>query len=181
MWFTETPWPPIVICTCFGVLSFAAWYAHKRAVYLALTLLIAFAAAGVFLVERYVVTEAERVENAVYGLTSAFQRRDLEGTLEFISRNAPDMRTLAERGLQLVTVEDDLRITDVQIGMLDNDTRAISRFRANATVRLGGMNSGSRQPSRWLLTWQLEEGVWKVIRIESLDPLSGDQRPIPLP
>jgi len=185
MWFTETPWPPIFLCALAFVGCLIGWKSQQRPGYLTGMIASVFAALLVWIVERSIVTERERVEAAVhnlawavqnesalYDLGSAFPGEDHLKTLSFISRHAPALRELAWRGLQFVRVAGDLRITDVNVTLRANGTRARSHFRANGTFVLPD-GSTSYEPTRWLLTWQLEDGQWRVIRIQRLNVITG--------
>ena len=174
MWFTETPWPPILAISVLAALLIAAAYSKQRSIYLLGVAALVLISGAIYVVERLIVTESEKVEASVYGITSAFQRADLEGTLEFFSPEDSEDRALVETALNMVTVEDDLRITDVQITMSAEETLAVSHFRANATVHAKGYGNISRHPSRWELTWRREQGEWRVVRVQRLHPLSGD-------
>lgn len=180
MWFTETPWPPILICSVLAVLLAAAWQATGRAAHLAGIAALAGAVLAIFLAERWIVTDAEEIEASVSGLTTAFQQKNLEQCLEYISPTAPLYRGMLTAAMNLVDVGEDLRITDLDVTMKAENSRGVSHFRANATVSVKGYGSQGRQPSRWQLTWQREEGRWRVIRIQRLDPITGEELRHPL-
>jgi hypothetical protein len=174
MWFTETPWPPILIGSVLAVLLVAAWQATGRASHLIGVAALAVLSGGVYLAERWIVTPAEEIEAAVYGLATSFQQRNLEACLDHISASAPLDRGLVAGAMNLVEVEDDLRITDLSVDMKAENSRGISHFRANATVSVKGFGNQGRQPTRWLLTWQREAGRWRVIRIQRLNTITGE-------
>lgn len=168
MWFTETPWPPILICLILAVLLFAGWFASRRSGFLAGIPGLAVLSVLIYVGEQQIVTNRERVLEQVYDITSAFQRGDLEGTLELVSVQAPEIRALITGAMQIVEVEDDLRITDESVTLASGETRATTHFRANATVALKTGSFRGHQPSRWELTWQLEAGEWRVIDVQRL-------------
>lgn len=173
-WFTETPWPPIVICSMAAVLLIAAWYPNRRGVYLCGAGGLVVVSVAIWFVERQIVTESERVEAAVYGVTSAFQRNDRAATLDYFSPQVVFLRQLVSLALKYYDVQDDMRITDLHVTMKANDTLAISHFRANATVvseRLGDLGYRS---SRWEVTWRKEADDWKITEVRRLDPITGE-------
>ena len=195
MWFTETPWPPVIIFSVFGALLFILWSTRQRGVYLLGILFLALAAGIVVFVERAIVTEAERVEAALYELTATVQRESkskpkdaaLLKTLAFISTKAPGLRRSrslrdeVSRAIGRVEIEDDVRITDVQVVMKAENSRAVTHFRANGTVSFRRVGTHGHWTSRWRLTWQREAGEWKVIKVERLHPFSGEKMKVLTP
>ena len=192
MWFTETPWPPILILCVVGVLLFLGWHSQRKTVFLAGSALCVALCGIVFVVEELIVTERERVEQRLSDFAAAFQRDSMQpgvpnlllggpepASLSFISKRAEDVRRMAGQALALVDISEDVRISDVRTTMTNNNSRAITQFRATATVSAGGFNA-IRQPTRWELTWQLENGDWKVIRATRLHFLTGESLQDPL-
>lgn len=174
MWFTETAWPPVLICLVAVVLLLAAWMKRQRVGYLVGIVVLVFVAGGLFVVEARIVTDAERLEADIVDWTAAFQREDVDGTLSYIAPQAAAIRAIALAAMDLVNVQDDLRITDVQITIKNEGTRAVSRFRANATVDVKGYGNQGRRPSYWEVTWQKQADQWKVIRVVRLNVVTGE-------
>jgi len=159
----------MLLCGAVAAALFALWFANALPKYLKGAVLAMFAAAVIFIAEGMIVTDAERVEAAIYDLAEAFQRQDVDRTLSHISEQAPEERALVSRAIGMVQIEDDLRITDVNVELIADDSRARSTFRANATAQYAGHRDRAR--TRWLFTWQREEDDWRVIRIERLNVL----------
>jgi hypothetical protein len=192
MWFTETPWPPVILLCVVGVLFFVGWLSQRKVVLL-------FGAIGclalcglVFVIEQQIVTEREKVEQQLLDFTAAFQRDSLQqgvGNLlfggrepecfRFISANAQEVRQLAAQALAIVDIADDVRISDVHTRLTNQESRAITQFRASATVTAGGYHSGGHQPTRWEVTWQREQGTWKIIHVTRLHFMTGQELPNP--
>jgi hypothetical protein len=193
MWFTETAWPPIIILCIVGVLLFLGWMSQRRIGYLAGVLLCLGLCGGVWLIERRIVTEREIVEQRLLDFTRTFQRESLQRgvanlllggpepeTFAFISASANDVRELAKQALDLVDIQDDVRISDVHTTLTNNNSRAIMQFRASASVNVATLGNAGRQPTRWELTWQRESGVWKVTHATRLNFMSGQPLSSPL-
>ena len=191
MWFTETPWPPIFILAVIAACLAAAFSATQRSVYLAGILVLALLGGGIYFIEKQIVTEAERVEAAIYGVTDAFQDRDVERTVSYFSDNAalPDdrlppflrfvarnvsLRTVVAGAVSTIQVEDDLRITDVSVETSNNDSLAKSHFRANGSFIVPGAGNVGHQPTRWEFRWRQEAGEWRIIDVQRLDPINGE-------
>ena len=141
----------------------------------------------VFVVERQIVTERERVEQSLRDFAVAFQRDSMQqgllnllipgpepASLSFISASANGTRQMAEQALNLVDLPDPVRISDVRTTMSNNDSRAVMQFRASATVKVASYADGVHQPTRWELTWQREKGDWRIVRATRLNFMSGE-------
>lgn len=188
MWLTENPWPPMIVSVVISIFFFVAWYGRRQNALLIGSAAMLVLASVIWWVEQEIVTEAERVEASVYAMAeafrddsraydpvSAFQTPQDVKTIEFISTQAPEIRTQVWRALTLVTVEDDIRVTDVQIETMSNNSRAVVHLRANATISVIGAGNVGRQPTRWEITWQKEGGDWKVIRVIRLNVITGEE------
>lgn len=165
----------MVVCLVAAAALFTAWYGGRRAKPLIAAGMMALLGAGLAVADHAIVTPAERVESAVYGLTTSFQQQDLDRTLSYVSARQIGLRTMIAAGMKLVEVEDDLRVTDMQVELSAGNSRATSHFRANATLDSPIYGNLGRRPSRWLLTWQLEEDEWRVIKVQRLNPINGDE------
>jgi hypothetical protein len=175
MWFTENPWPPLALCGLLALGCVFAWSNHKRGLFLFAALGLSLLGCGIFLLERVIVTERERIEAGVHQFCRAFQQKDEQQALDFFSPQDIVDRLVVQQALKRVTVKDDLRVTDVNVAMKAQDSRAISHFRANATIVVDGYGDVGHQPFRCELTWQRVAGAWKIIKITRLDPISGKE------
>lgn len=187
MWFTETPWPPIVGLCVIGVLLFLGWLSQRKWVFLAGVALCLALCGIVFVVEQQIVTPREQVEQTLLDFAATFQRDSLQqglanalipgpepDTLNFISKSADGTRQLARTALNFVDLPEPVRISDVRTTMSNNDSRAVTHFRASAMVRAGGYGDAVHHPSRWELTWQREREEWKIVRATRLNFMSGE-------
>lgn len=187
MWFTETPWPPIIGLCVVGVLLFLGWMSQRKTVFLAGVALCLALCGVVFVIEQQIVTERERVEQRLLDFAVAFQQDSMQqglvnllvrgqepASLSYISASADGTRRMAEAALNFVDIPEAVRISDVRTTMSNNDSRAVTQFRASATVRAGGHVDGFHQPTRWELTWQREKGDWKILRATRLNFMSGE-------
>ena len=129
----------------------------------------------------------QQVEQRLLDFATTFQRESLQRglanlvlggpepqTFAFISASAKEVRDLALQALDLVDIQEDIRISDVRTTLSNNNSRAVMHFRASATVSVGAYGNVGRQPTRWELTWQREKGEWKVIRATRLNFLTGE-------
>lgn len=178
MWFTETAWPPILVGCVIAGLFVAAWYSSRRALPLIGALVVLALCVGIYVAERTIITEAEKIEQAVVDLTHAFRQKEVERTKGFFSPRYEEGRELVTRVIHFVDVEDDLSIASLNVRMLASNSRAESDFYANATVGTTTTGNLGRQSSRWKLTWQREGGEWKIIQVRRLNPINGTEMAI---
>ncbi|MHC4877653.1 MAG: hypothetical protein ACYTGL_14250 [Planctomycetota bacterium] len=188
MWFTEDAWSPIILCVIAAVIFFIAWSTTQRPRLLIGVPLMLLVAVAIYFVEQSVVTDREQVENDLHSLlrtfveesqqvTSSTAPEDIRSLDFFAAQNATD-RARVTAGLLLVVIEDDVRITDVQTRLTNENTRAVTHFRANGNV--GMSNVGGRHfSSRWELTWQKEADRWAVTRTKMLNVMTGEEQQIP--
>lgn len=173
-WFTENPWPPIVLLGLAAAVCLAVWSSQKRGIWLLGAVVSAAAGVAVFFVAQSIVTEGERVAREIHALVDAFTKKDRDRTLAFFSPQAKEVRALCEAALAMVEFPDGIDIKDVQVETSNENTRAVSRFRANGTVSVRGMGS-SHAPSRWEVTWQKEAGQWKIVEVQRLHPYKDEK------
>ncbi|MBT5019734.1 MAG: hypothetical protein HON04_13435 [Planctomicrobium sp.] len=174
MWLTENAWQPMLFLTLIGMALGMVWYRRLQKRYL-MGMVACFLLAGMtWFVEKQVVTEREKVQASVIGITSAFGERDLDKTVSYVSQRSQDLRFLIGYAYNLVEFKGDMRVTDVEIEMTNNKSRAKTRFRVNGTINALHENYSGHQPTRWEATWQIESDEWKMIDIIQLDPVSGN-------
>lgn len=178
MWLTETPWPPIAIGVVLAIAFVIAWNLTRRGAYLMWAVGLLAACLLVYMLEQQIVTESERVEAAIYAVTGAYRDGDLEQTLSYISPSETALRLAVTGAIVLYDVKDDLRITAVEVDTKANDTLAVCRFRANATIEAVKDSLRAAHPSYWEVTWQKIEGDWKIVGVQRLDVVTG--KPIEL-
>lgn len=174
MWFTENSWQPMLLFTLIALGFGITWSKRLQTRYLILMIVSIGLAGATWFVERAIVTERERVYDSVVGMTHAFQKRQLEETVGYVSMQAPDLKFLIGYAYNLVKISDDMRVTDIEVHLTNQNSRAKSKFRVNGTLQdLRGGYVG-HQPTRWETTWQLEEGEWRMIDILQIDPITGN-------
>ena len=174
-WFTETAWPPIMVLATVAGVGIALFLNSQRIKYLALLLPLLVLGPVLYFVEQRVVTERERVEHAVTGVASAFEQQDRDGTIRHFSVNADALRRVVSWTLDNVEPTGTLSITDLAITMRNQDSRAVTHFRANGPIAVSGFGDVGHRSTRWEMTWQKEGGDWRIIDVQRLDPISGEQ------
>jgi ketosteroid isomerase-like protein len=179
MWFTETPWPPVILLGAMGFLCGLVWGSTQRGKYLVVGLGCIAAAVVVWFVERQIVTEAEVIEQNVHDLVAAFHRNDLEATVSFFSEQAALLRTMVAGGVAMADIADDYRITDMDVRTMAQDSMGESWFRANVTATVPVHHVANyRLPTRWRLLWRKEGGEWKIIEVHRYDVVADREIPL---
>jgi len=175
-WFTENPWPPALICLASAVIA-VGWAqsrspSRERTLGFVGALVAVLAALAIFPLERSIVTDRERIELEVRQLVADFTAEDEAATLAHFSQGAVEWRKQVQLALKLVKVEG-IDVKDLSVKLFGQGTGATSLFRANGRVTFSGIDAG-HQPSRWKLTWQKEQGEWKIVEVVRLNPLKDE-------
>jgi hypothetical protein len=131
-------------------------------------------AGGVLVFERSIVTPREQIEQHIRDMAQAFQDREEEQVLDYVSLQAASLRNQVRVGFALVENVENLRITDTSVRMLAADSRARLHFRANGTFTVRGYGNLGHKPTRWQMTWQQEGGLWKIIDVQRLNVMTGE-------
>lgn len=175
MWFAESAWPTLVVLAVLAALLFSAWSTSKRGYLLVAATVCVLLMPLFWWLETVLITPREKVEQSIFEITSAFQQKRLDDTLTWISPQAPHLKLLVLGAIKIVDVSDDMRVSDLQIKLSNEDSRAVSTFRVNARVGLVGTADRQHHPTRWEADWRLEGGEWRMIQLTELDPMTGEQ------
>ncbi len=172
MWFTEDPWPPVLILIVLAVVMGIAWNATRRGKYILFGFGAVVMGLGVLVVEDMIITPGEELEAQVLALADAVKRGDTPTVLEFFKSEA--LKSTVGSQLENITIEGDLPITDLEVQVDDKAITAVSHFRANTSARWKKAPPVSG-PSRWNLYWErTATQPWKIHKIERLDPIKGN-------
>jgi len=173
---SENPWPIVIVCLICAVGLLILWSQQKRAGFLFAIPALLLIALGAWSYDQMVVTKTEQVTEDVRGIVTAFQQRDLDRTLSYISNSARDLKLLAASAYNLVQLGPDTRITDIRVEFPRSE-RAKTLFRVNSTLQ--GQGGSSRMSTMWEARWHLENEEWKMIDITQCDPITGERQPLP--
>ena len=172
MWFTENPWPPMLLAGLGALVCFGLWNSGRRNLYFVLALVFMAMTGGIYAVERVIVTDGEKLQGEVAQLCDQFRHRD-PATLDHFSTTAPELRVLCKTAMEMVEIRDDLHLTDFRSTLSGENSRASVHFRANATVSV--MSFSGHHTFRCVLGFRKEGGAWKIIDLQRLDPIKGDK------
>ncbi|WLD15248.1 hypothetical protein [Planctellipticum variicoloris] len=177
MWFTEDAWTPMALLAIGALVCLGLWNTSRRNGYLLVAAVFALGCGATWVIESSVVTDREQLEALVQNLCDDF-RRKAPRTLDYFSARSEPLRVMAASAMALVDVQDDLRVTDFETELTNENTRGSVHFRANATLSVGGFGNVGRQPVRAIIDWQREGGAWKIVEIRRLNPLNGQEMPV---
>jgi len=175
---TENPWPLIILLFVVAVGLGIAWSRRQQPQFLIGIGLCLLLSIGVWVLDRSVVTTREALADNVVQMTKAFQERDLDRTISYVSPHARALRMLIGTAYNILEIRDDMRVTDIQVEMKGQETRAVTRFRVNATFIPhipGYPEAQNRVATRWEAKWQLEGDQWRMIDIIELNPITGER------
>ena len=170
-WFTENPWPLLLILVGSGVVAFISGAPKARSVGIVCLL----AAAGLYLIESAVVTPGEQVELQLQTMLEAFRDRDQNAIDACIADESPGLRETAARGLSMVTLTKDFHIKDLDVAVRDDGATADAHLRANGTLRVTQGDLITRVFTRWQTVWKLAGTEWKLVEVKRLDPVNGQE------
>jgi hypothetical protein len=172
MWFTENPWPPMLLAGLGSLVCFGLWNSDRRNIYFILGLLLLAMTGVIYVVERAIVTEGEKLQLQVALLCDQFRKRDM-AALDHFSSTAPELKATCTAAMHSVEIGNDLRLTDFSTKFMSQNSQANVHFRANATITVLG--TSKFYPFRGLLTFRKEGGAWKIVDVQRLDPIKGDK------
>lgn len=170
-WITENAWPLIVVCLTLGVMSAVMFGARGRLVALGFIL-----AAGLFWwIEAKIVTESEVLEKDLQTLLDAFKHQDETAIHGHISAEAPNLKSIATQGMNMVKLDPAFHMKDIQITLSDEGQTATAHLRANGRAALKNAAYDQTVATRWETTWKKEAGRWKLRAVRRLDVVSGQE------
>jgi hypothetical protein len=174
MWFTEDAWTPMALLAIGAIVCLGLWNSSRRNGYLLVAVALLIGCGAAWVVESSIVTDRERLEALVRNLCDDFRRKDPR-TLDYFSAQAGPLRDMVTSAMELVDVQDDLRVTDFETELTNGNSHGSVHFRANATLTVRAIGNVGRQPFRAIIDWQREGGSWKIVDIRRLNPLNGQE------
>lgn len=174
MWFSEDAWSPIFLIGSVGVVLAFVSIAQQKMKLMAVAVLLAIACGAIYYIEQQIVTDGEKIEMQIHELAADFQRNDFEAVAAHFSPQSKTLQNVAMAAVTMVDIDDDYRITDLQVKTTAENTLAEAHFRANVTATVVGYGNVGRQPTRWKVNWQKVADEWKIIDVTRLQVI-GDQ------
>ena len=170
-WITENPWPGLVLLAGIAAVSLIAGLPHRGRIAVVCLLL----AGALFVVERQVVTSSEQLDEQLEALRLGFLEESEEQIFAQISPGAPELREMARDGLKRVQLTPLFHLRDIEVSPgADGETAEVS-LRANGLLTIRQSSSTHHVATRWRTSWRRESGVWKLVKVVRLNPLTGEE------
>jgi len=162
----ENPWPLVGVVVAIELILIIAILVTGRGLILGLMALVGILGGGLFLLERLVVTESERVANVLDEICVALEANDLNAVLVHIAPEANDVRQTARYTLPQVVIREAL-ITEgptVEVAMNATPPTAVAKFiaRVQGTPKGGGAGPYEFYFRRFEVTFQERDGRWEI-------------------
>jgi len=170
-WFTENPWPLLLILAGTAVVALISGAPKGRSV----AVVCLLATAGLYVLETAVVTPGEEVEAQLQTMLDAYRDRDPDAINLCIADESPKLRETAVQGLEMVTLTKDFHIRDLEVTVRDDGQTADAQLRANGTLKLNHSDMVSRVSTRWQTVWKHIGTEWKLVEVRRLDPVNGQE------
>lgn len=168
----ESPWPAVFFgIIALAILAVVLVRTGRAIVLVAMVGVLVVTLAGVLL-ERLVVTERERVEDALYGAAAAIEANDLNRLMEYISPSAQAVRQRARSVTgQFKFTEARLSNVQVQINDLTSPPSATAKMIGIVSVK-DTLNEVPYTNGRLGLTvyLRLENGRWLITGYDEGNP-----------
>jgi hypothetical protein len=159
-WITEDPLPLLIIGAVGFALLVLGYLASRNGRFLLAAAGLAMIVAALAVTERWIVTEAEQVEAAVWDLAGAVEENDLDAVIQALSPSADHLKQAAQAALPQV------RVTAVSIKGLETEVAGTATPRmGTARFRARVEFSATELPNqfshdKWELTFRREQGKW---------------------
>ena len=128
-WLTEDPTMVLITAAVFAVGFLIAFLKTGRGLYLLWLGGVALLAMALVLVERYVVTDREQIEDTLFGAAAAIEANDFDAAFAYLAPEVELLHGDIRRRLQTVNVEE-ATIADLTIDFspLELPPKAMARF-----------------------------------------------------
>lgn len=170
-WFTENPWPLLLILGGAAVVAMISGAPKGRSV----SIVCLLAAAGLYFVESAVVTPSEEVESQLQTMLEAFRSRDQATIDRCIADESAGLRATAAQGLEKVSLTKDFHMKDLEVTVRDDGQTADAHLRANGTLKVTHGDMVARVFTRWQTVWKFMGSEWKLVEVKRLDPVNGQE------
>jgi hypothetical protein len=170
-YLTDNPWPAVIVLSGMAIAALIVGSSRMRKLAVAFGL----CAGLVYIVSEMVISTAEEIEISAQEILEGFQEEDLEQIKSFISSESQQLVGTAERGLQLVSIDDDFHIRSITMKSEAADEATV-RIRANGHITERGHSMTQYVPEYWETTWVREDSSWKLRDATRLHHISHEPR-----
>lgn len=130
IWFTENPWPLVWIGTLVLLVLVGVWRTTRHKAVFWVMGGVAAAVTAAVIVEWYVVTEYEEIEQALHDAADAIEAGDLDAVLAFLAAppEAEELRSIIRRYLPDYPVRE-FTFDDPQVKFIEGDGRRYAEIK----------------------------------------------------
>lgn len=178
MWIFEQSLPIIIIAVIGGAILAGTMMQTGKKLFLYLLIgWIALCSLALAL-EYVVVTERERIEGVVYQIAAALEANDVERVKSFISDDAEQIKSVAERQMAYVQIEHIKLKRNLEVTIMTGSTPIIGVAKLNVKME-GHLKNNEAWDGDFatflVLTFQKDpDGEWRLISYQFFDP-RGEQ------
>jgi len=170
-YLTDNPWPIMIVLGGLAIAAVVSGHPAMRK----LALILGSAAGLVYVAAEMIESSREQVEVAANRILDGFQTEDLAAIGALISKQSPELKDTASKGLALVSIEDNFQIKAVVLKS-ETDDQLVVRIRANGNVRERTHSMTQRTAQYWETTWVQESEKWVLSKVTRLNPMNGQPR-----
>jgi len=186
-WFVDDITPLLWLIAFAELLLMIVAAATQRGRYVVAMVLLGLCVPLLILLDWFVVTDRERVEDVIDDLATAVENEDVAGIARHLAQechygrfNRAAILALAQRAFDRYEIEW-LRIRRLRVRVSEGSRLAVADFTAVGVARDQNGTSGW-QPTRWRLALrEIEPDRWMVTAIVRLPELPGQAAPRPIP
>jgi len=166
MYYLTEQWlPTLIVGLLVAVGLFGlTWFTQRRVFWYAMFGSLAVTA-GLIALERYLVTEAERVEAVLYAARDALVANDPEALLSHISPDSSEMRNSASSYLRNLTVTEARIKPDLTIALDMKSQPPVAQATFHGVLVISdttGAFSHQRYAALFRIRFRQEDGEWKM-------------------
>ena len=179
--FFEDPFYVYVFLALLGLVVVGVWYSRRRTGLLLWLALLGAIGAGVYVLERAVVTDREQIRAALDEMAAAAARQDMDAIARHVDEKFRVFDSYVGRGLgkaaTLLAARGALAMWSIRevrfVGDPEDDLQIDGRSHAEGTVRTTLLYGKGKLPRRYYRAWRLEwvrrADGWKLRRAELSD------------
>lgn len=178
MWLLEESLPIIIVAVIGGAVLAGAMLQTGRQIFLYILLGWIGVCSLLLAVESVIVTDGERIEGTLYDLAAALEANDLNAVQSYISNDAPDLKTQAEKQLGYVRIESVKVKQNLLVSIHRQFNPPIGVAKVNVVITGHLMNNEAMDghfATYLVLSFQQDtDGQWRVVSYQFFDP-RGEQ------
>ena len=174
MWILEQRLPILIMGALVVAVLLGGLFQTGRRGLLYAAIVAAIGTCALLVLEQFIVTPGEQVENTLTQIAADLERNDIEAIQRVISTSKPNLRFDAEHKMKLVEIKEVSIKSNLKVEVAPEGTSAVARFNAVIRARDRAEQFGLQPfPRFFIVKFQREAGdAWRVVDYEMQDPLA---------